>query len=315
MRGGPFDAWLAAHYIAGARVSAAEGTGARAGFGGVMVVVFAATVIALSFVLARLVYDAGSNPLTLVALRYPAVILMIWGFLRMTGRTTALPTPTRLKSYGVGAVYFAGTSCYLASILYLPVSLAVLVFYTYPLMTVVFESALRRRLPRPLDAVAFLAAFAGLALALEVSLAGLDPRGIAFALVGAAGASASFVWAGRALAAEDMTVVTFHMSVCGAVVAAVLVLASGSFALPSAGLAGWGPLVGTILCFAVAFLAMFTGVKLIGALRTSMIMNLEPVATIVLAVLLLGERLTAQQLAGGALVIGAVLATQMRAGR
>ena len=293
----------------------ADGAGVRAGFGGVMVVVFSATVIALSFVLARLVYDAGSNPLTLIALRYPAVILMIWGLLRLTGRRTVLPTPARLTSYGVGLCYFIGTSCYLASILYLPVSLAVLVFYTYPLMTAAFESALDRRLPRPLEAAAFLAAFAGLALALEVSFADLDPRGIAFALVGAAGASASFVWAGRSLAAEDMTVVTFHMSVCGAVVAAVLVLASGSFALPAAGLDGWGPLVGTVFCFAVAFLAMFTGVKLIGALRTSMIMNLEPVATIVLAVLLLGERLTAQQLVGGALVIGAVLAMQMRAGR
>jgi len=293
-------------------MSTAERAGARAGPGGVMVVVFAATVIALSFVLARLVYDAGSNPLTVIALRYPAVILMIWGFLRLSGRTTGLPTRSRLRSYAVGLVYFGGTSCYLASILFLPVSLAVLVFYTYPLMTVAFESVLQRRLPRPLEAVAFLAAFAGLALALEVSFASLDPRGIAFALVGAAGASASFVWAGRTLAAEDMTVVTFHMSVCGAVVAAVLVLASGTFALPSADLAGWAPLAGTIFCFSVAFLAMFTGVKLIGALRTSMIMNLEPIATIALAVLLLGERLTPQQLAGGALVIGAVLATQVR---
>jgi len=83
-----------------------------------------------------------------------------------------------VTSYGIGLVYFLGTGCYLSSILYLPVSLAVLVFYTYPLMTVVFESALDRRLPRLLDVVAFLVAFGGLALALQVSFAGLDPRGI-----------------------------------------------------------------------------------------------------------------------------------------
>ena len=41
-----------------------------------------------------------------------------------------------------------------------------------------------------------------------------------------------------------------------------------------------------------------------------MVMNLEPIATIVIALVLLGESMSAQQVAGGALVIGAVIAAQ-----
>jgi len=282
----------------------------RAGIGGVAVVAGAAVIIALSFVMARLTYDAGSNPLTVIALRYPVVALIVGALVGLRGGSLALARRDLPAGYGVGLVYFVGTGCYLASILYLPVSLAVLVFYTYPLMTVVFESALGRRLPRLLDVVAFLVAFGGLALALQVSFAGLDPRGIAFALVGAVGASAAFVWTGRALPHVNTLVLSFHMSVCGTLVAALAVLASGALALPATGAAGWGALAATIICFAVAFIGMFTGVRMIGAVRTSMVMNLEPIATIGLAVLLLGESLTLQQLVGAALVLGAVALAQ-----
>lgn len=278
-------------------------------------VAFAAVIIALSFVMARLTYDAGSNPLTVIALRYPVVVVLVWVVVRLRGGALALARRDLAAGYGVGLVYFLGTGCYLASIVYLPVSLAVLVFYTYPLMTVVFESALDRRLPRLLDVVAFLVAFGGLALALQVSFAGLDPRGIAFALAGGVGASAAFVWTGRSLPHVNTMVLSFHMSLCGTLVAAVAILASGALALPATGAAGWGALVATILCFGAAFLAMFTGVRMIGAVRTSMVMNLEPIATIGLAVLLLGESLTAQQLAGAALVLGAVAVAQRPAAR
>lgn len=282
------------------------------GLGGVTLVAFAASVIGLSFVLARPVYDAGSNPLTVIALRYPATVLMLALALRLRGRSLVLARRELATSYGVGLAYFVATGSYLASIFYLPVSLAVLLFYSYPLLTVVFESLLQRRLPRPLDVAAFVAAFAGLALALEVSFAALDPRGIALALLGAVAAAGTFVWTGRALAAADMTVVTFHLSVCGSAVSIIALIASGSYAPPANGFTGWLVMAAVILLFGVGFVAMFTGVKLIGALRTSMVMNLEPIATIALAVLILGEAFTLQQVAGAALVFGAIIVTQRR---
>ncbi|MGF1611398.1 MAG: EamA family transporter, partial [Kiloniellales bacterium] len=119
----------------------------------------------------------------------------------------------------------------------------------------------------------------------------------------------------RSLPHVNTMALSFHMSTCGTLVGAVVILASGALALPTTGVAGWGALAATILCFAAAFLGMFAGVRMIGALRTSMIMNLEPVATIGLAVLLLGESLTAQQLVGAALVLGAVAVAQRPAAR
>jgi len=68
-----------------------------------------------------------------------------------------------------------------------------------------------------------------------------------------------------------------------------------------------------VLSFAAAFLGMFLGVQLIGASRTAMLMNLKPVLTLVLVVLLLNEDLSGHQFLVAALVIAAIVAAQIAA--
>jgi drug/metabolite transporter (DMT)-like permease len=56
---------------------------------------------------------------------------------------------------------------------------------------------------------------------------------------------------------------------------------------------------------------MFRGVHLIGPAPTAMVMNLEPVFTIALAVTLLAETLSDRKLIGVAVVLAAVVASQL----
>ena len=108
---------------------------------------------------------------------------------------------------------------------------------------------------------------------------------------------------------------TFHMAVTGLVIAVLFTFGTGSFALPAGSGAGWVALVASVLCFAAAFFAMFRGVHLIGAAPTAMVMNLEPVFTILLSVVLLSEGLSGRKLLGAAAVILAVIASQILAAR
>ena len=55
---------------------------------------------------------------------------------------------------------------------------------------------------------------------------------------------------------------------------------------------------------------MYTGVRMIGASRTGLIMNLEPVLTIALAVAILDEQMAPNQFVGAALVIAAIYGAQ-----
>jgi drug/metabolite transporter (DMT)-like permease len=283
--------------------------------GGVAVVLFAALCISLSNVAAPFVYRGGGNAQTILVLRNVGFLLLCGLWLRAQGRFFWLDRRGQLVCLGAGTAYTLGAGGLLWSFTYLPVSLAILVFFTFPLMTALLESALARKLPGLGQAACLVAALAGLVVALEVERFSFDPRGVALAAGAALGIAVSYVWTHRGLPGAEATVMTFHMAITGLAVAGLLTAATGSFALPSANAAGWTALAASVLCFAGAFLAMFRGVRLIGAAPTAMLMNLEPVFTIALSVTLLSESLSGRKAVGAALVILAVVASQVLSAR
>lgn len=291
-----------------------EPTPARRASLGAAAVAAAAVAVSLSNVLAPVIYDAGGNPPSYLAARFLCFVALCGLWFRLAGRTPALPPGRRGTAYAVGVVFAGGAGALIGSFAYMPVSLAILIFYTFPLLTAAATAILDRRPPRPLEAACLPAAFAGLALALDVSFAGLDPAGLALAALAAVGVATAYVWHSRALADLDAVPVTFHMSVSGAVAATLVALAFGAVAVPAGG-PGWLAFSGAVLTFAAAFFLMFLGLRVIGPVRTALIMNLEPVATIALAMLLLGEPLSPRQALGAALVVGAVVVAQRAARR
>ncbi len=65
---------------------------------------------------------------------------------------------------------------------------------------------------------------------------------------------------------------------------------------------------GLALAFGLVF--VFAGLEIIGPVKTSMLLNVEPILTIILATSLLDERLSSLQLVGAAFVIlGIILIT------
>jgi len=226
------------------------------------------------------------------------------------GKSTFLPKNSRLIAYGSGTAYALGAGSLLWSFAYIPVSLAVLIFFTFPILTGVITGLLDRQWPLLIELICVTAAFLGLALALDVPAGSLNPIGVGLAFLGAVGVAISYVWNGRCLQAVNTTVSTLHMSFGGFVVAAIAMFSFGTFSLPNETNIGWISLGGAIFSFAAAFFSMFYAVRLIGAVRTAMMMNLEPVVTIALSVLLLSEILSLSQLAGAALVIISVAVFQ-----
>ena len=76
---------------------------------------------------------------------------------------------------------------------------------------------------------------------------------------------------------------------------------------------GWVGYIAVPVFYTIAISAFFADF-LIGAVRASLVMNLEPVGSIALGFILLGQVLTPRQL-GAAIVIGAVTATKWLVGK
>lgn len=279
---------------------------------GVLVMVFAALAISLSLLFSPFVFEAGMAPLALLVLRSAVFVVFLFLVTRLSGHRLGLPGPKRLTAFGVGVVYILGAGGYLWSVFYLPVSLAVLIFYIYPILTLILASLLDRHAPRLPDLALLLVAFGGLALALGVSVEQLDLRGVALVVAGAFSIATSFVWMARKLSDEDSMAVTFHMAISGALLALVAALAAGAFSLPAFDGRAWWALAGVLVFFCAGFFSIFRGIALIGSVRAATIMNLEPVATLALAPLILGEHLSPRQWIGAAIVIFAVVLSQRR---
>jgi drug/metabolite transporter (DMT)-like permease len=70
--------------------------------------------------------------------------------------------------------------------------------------------------------------------------------------------------------------------------------------------------VGAAIAYVIALTALYATIARLGSVRSAAISNLEPLITIIIAFLLLGERLTPSQMLGGSLIIGALFFSRSR---
>ncbi len=276
---------------------------------GLICAVISATGFACSLVMARITYDHGSNAQTIMTVRFALLALLMLSWNHWRGQSLRLAPRLALGCSALGLFYFIGIGSYLASVGYLPVSLAVLIFYTFPILIALLSATLARRWPQPLELIALLLAFSGLVMALDVQTEGLQLIGLIFAVCAALGVCINMVGSGYLLQHVPTTVFSFYLALSTCAVSGTVMLATGGLALP-VDAPGWGAFSAMLGFFIIAFICTYKGIRLIGAVRMSTVMNLEPVATILIAVALLGESLLGQQLLGGGIVLAGILLAQ-----
>ena len=301
----------------------------RAEWTGIAMVVAAAVALGLFPSGARIAYEGGGTPETVSVLRHVMTFVFV-GLLLGAGRrgaangrqalALALAPPRRAwpGTLLLGLVLAVFAWAYFTAIRYVPVSLAVLLLYTYPaqvvLMTAVFGM---ERLTRA-RGLALGLAFAGVALAVGASPAAADWRGVGFGLLAGFGLALMTVLGSHMMArGQDGRALIFHMAVVAAVLTAIAVAAGPGFGWPQ-GATAWGGLLFAGAAAGLGLMLYFLALPLIGPVRASLWANLEPVFGTLGAILILGERPGPERFAGIALVlcaIGLLLAAERRRAR
>jgi drug/metabolite transporter (DMT)-like permease len=100
------------------------------------------------------------------------------------------------------------------------------------------------------------------------------------------------------------------MAVVG-VLALVAALAQGGLHAPQSTSGWWGLVMLTVL-YGTAFTVMFTLLPRLGVVGSSPILNVEPVAAMVMAWALLGQRIAPIQVLGALIVVGTVMMLGLR---
>lgn len=278
---------------------------------GLVLVVISALSFAAGSSSAVFSYHAGATPSSVVTARIMFTIVALYLFIRATGGKTRLPPADRNRALLLGLLMAAQSYSLMKAIDLVPVAVAVLAFYLYPLMIGIGVHATGQERITPGLAIGLVGAFIGLVLVLDVTGGGLDPLGIGLAVLSALTFAVVAVTMQPMIArAGDSRPITLHMHYTSLLVFVVVDLALGDFPLPT-GTGGWIAFAAVPVFYAIAITTFFIAFGMIGPVRSSLIMNLEPIAAIVFSFALLGQVLSLTQLAGAAIVIAAITAVRL----
>ena len=283
---------------------------------GVLLCLMSAACFATLGVFGKLAGDAGANVSTLLLVRFGLAALAFWLVLRTTGGWAALrrlPRRVVVTGLGLGAVgYSLQSTLFFAAIDRLDVSLVSLLLYTYPAFVTVAALALGRAQPSLRITAALVVASAGLALVLLAAGTGaFDLAGAVFALAASVTYTTYILISDRIIGAVDPFALSTLVLTGATASFAVAGVATGSLDL-ALGADAWLWLVLiALVSTVVAVAAFFAGLRRVGPSEAAILSTFEPVVTVVLAFLVLGERLTPAQLAGAVLVLGAVIVLQL----
>jgi drug/metabolite transporter (DMT)-like permease len=261
---------------------------------------------------ARLAFLNGVPALETVFYRTTALAIILGVFAGLRRESFALPRAAVIPFLLQCLATLLVSACYLASLQYLPVTLSVVIFYTFPVIVLVAAPIIEGHVPHwSRFAVAGLG-FLGLYIAIGPAFEHINALGVALAALGSLGCALQF-FSGRLLA-QHLQPAAFgslvHIAILPFILALALYFGGGSLALVSS--AGVGPyamgaVVLVCLCYLGGYFCHMSSVKAAPASIVAPFFNLEPVLSTTIAVLLLKETMTQAQWTGGAIVLASLL--------
>jgi drug/metabolite transporter (DMT)-like permease len=261
----------------------------------------------------KLAYDAGVDTMTLLLVRFAFAGLIFWVVLAV--RPVLRPTRGIRAGLALGAVgYAAQAGLFFAALHRMDASLLELVLYSYPAWVTLAAVALGREQATPERLAALALSSTGLVVVLAAAAGGsFDALGAAMG-IGASLAYTTYILVADRAGAQ-MPALGLSALVCLGATATFAVAGTATGQLdtsfdPEGWL--WLGLI-AVVSTALPIVTFFAGLARVGPSNASILSTLEPVVTVVLAYLAFSERLSAVQLAGAALVLGAaVLLTSTR---
>lgn len=248
----------------------------------------------------------GSDAQALLAVRYVLTGLIL-GLPLLITRSFPTKPGAQTRALIIGVAMFLGGACEFEALSRLPLSVVIVILFVSPLWVALYSRLVRgQRLGLERQA-AFAAVFVGICLLVGPKLGEYDPVGLLAAL------GSSFIWAGILLTIqsprnlEDLPAPVAIAS--GAVVAccvAFLVQPGAVIAeFEATDRLGW--LIAVGLAAALGFGLLALGMRGQNVFDVSVIAATEPLFAAVLGAIFLGERLSALQLLGIALVATGVI--------
>ena len=268
---------------------------------GLALAAFAAVAFGTLAISAKFAYRAGSSVLPLLTVRFIGATLLLGVFHLVTRRSLKVPRRVMWKLLLLGGIgYGTETAFFFAALERAPAGVVSLIFYSFPLWVMLLGFATKMEPFKWRLVVALLVGSVGVGIVFSPESGNL--AGPLLALGAAVSVAIYFLLMQVVLRDVDASPAAFWTSAGAAVTTTVAALVAGD-PLPSGAIV---PALALALASGVAFIAFYAAIVRIGSARTAIAAMVEPIATLILAVVLLDEVVTTRLLLGAAFVVVAL---------
>ena len=280
---------------------------------GICFIVASALAFGAMAILAHFAYADGVDTPTLLALRFSIAAVCLWAIAHARG--VALPRGRDLAAVTLlGGVGYGGQAAtFFTALTLAPAGIVALLLYLHPAAVAVLAALFLHERMTAVKLAALCVALVGMTLTVAPALTGdgtgAFPNlglGIAFGIAAAA-IYAVYIVTGTRLGTRIAPLALSTVVVTSAAVVFAVIAAVKGPALPRTAV-GWLAVAAiALVCTVAAITLFFAGLARIGPTRASTLSTVEPLFTVVLAAAILDERIAPVQIAGGVLILAAVV--------
>ncbi len=248
--------------------------------------IFYITIASIAFgvmpILAKLAYKGGANPISTLALRFTFASIILYIYIKNKNLSLKLNKEQIKLILFLGVVGYSMTSILLfLAYNYIDVGIAGMILHTYPLMVMILSIVIYKEKFKMKKFLYLIITTIGVFIMLDVNVGNVNNIN-------------SFV-------------ITFYISIISAVVGSGTGVITSSF---NSTINFYGIISILLIAFistVVALMAFLRGVKLIGPTNSAIFGALEPIVSLVLGVIVLGEAISIKIIIGSVIIILAMI--------
>lgn len=275
---------------------------------GVVLAVMGAVAFGTMPLLARVAYHS-TGAVTVVFLRFFLAACILFAYFTAKGVKLKITRPQLAKGAFLGVVGYAGTGITLfSSFHYIDVGPAMAFHFVYPSLVAVLALVIYRERLSLLNVVGLIMSLIGIYFLLGGGQSRLNLIGVGLALASGLFFAITALELGRGqIKSIDNMVLTFYLCLFAALGTFCFGLITNDlhFQIDVYGWAALGIL--SLVCTVFAIAAFSMAVRIIGSTQTAILNTFEPVTSIVLGALILGEKMSGIMILGSGLIIAAAV--------
>ncbi len=306
--------WLEKHILSGlTRCSPSNRVKTVTRYIGIVLILISAASFGTMAIFAKFAYEAGINTYSLLFYRFFIAFMIMLPIALIQKRR--FPKGKDLAVLIImGAVGYAGQSySFFTALTLIPAPLVAILLYLYPVLVAILSIFfLNEKMTADKTAALFLA-ISGAVLVIGFEAHG-NLKGIMLGISAAVIYAVYNIAGAKVMARNDVFTSSLVVIASAACVYGLVNLKIGLF-VPRDPLSWLNITAIALLCTVVAIFTYFYGMKLSGAVNAAMLSTFEPVTTMVLAGLFLGQHIGGLQVAGAFLVIASAVIVATQAGK